>query len=307
MEKYGYNYFFDKVGVIFRQDDLTIINLEGPLTTSKDMQSGRNFNFRGKPSYVNILTGSSVEICNVANNHSLDFGMSGLKETAKVLTEAGIGVSGYDVAYTTEIKGVKITSLGFTQWDHKASEIKKACEKAKENCDLLIVSQHVGRENYYDHTELAEKFAKAAIDGGADVVLGHHTHVFGGVEKYKGKYIVYSLGNFCFGGHGNPDDDDTMIFRQTFEISPDGKVSDGGIDIIPASVTTASGHNNFQPVVLEKKQGEALLKKIAKYSDISLKKTKWLPGSYMEYLGYVNQPEEEPKVYTSLIEALEAP
>ena len=71
-----------------------------------------------------------------------------------------------------------------------------------------------------------KKLAHLAIDEGADLVIGHHPHVLEGIEKYNGKYIAYSLGNFCFGGNKNPSDKDTMIFQQTFTIDADGKVAD---------------------------------------------------------------------------------
>ncbi len=301
VEKYGYDYFFKKVKNIFEADDLTIINLEGPLTTSNAMRENRQFNFRGKTAYTKILTGSSVEICNVANNHAYDFGKAGLIETAKVLDAAGVGCSGFDKSYTTTVKGVKITSLGFTQWDYTAKQVESACKKAKKNCDILIVSVHWGIENAYTHTDLQRKLGEAAIDGGADVVLGHHPHVYGGVDKYKGKYIVYSLGNFCFGGNGNPKDYNTLIFQQTFNVSPDGEVTDGGINIIPASVSSTDSKNNFQPVVLGEKKGEALLKKVAQYSSLSMTKTLWMEDSYMAKLGYVEEPAAEPEI--QMIEA----
>ena len=82
-------------------------------------------------------------------------------------------------------------------------------------------------------TSTQERYGHAIIDAGADLVLGHHPHVLGGIEQYKGKYIVYSLANFCFGGNSNPNDKDTMIFQQTFVVDGAGNVSDGGINIIP--------------------------------------------------------------------------
>lgn len=292
VEQYGYDYFFENVRHIFENDDLTIVNLEGPLTKSSAMRENRTFNFRGKTSYVNILSGSSVEICNVANNHSKDFGSKGLTETAEVLGNAGVGCSGYDRIYTTTVKGVKVCSLGFTQWDYSANEIKKACQKAKKNCDLLIVSVHWGEEKNFKATSLQKELGRAAIDGGADVVLGHHSHVIGGVDKYKGKYIVYSLGNFCFGGNGNPDDQRTLIFQQTFEIAEDGSIADSGINIIPAAISSTTSKNNFQPMILSGEKGEAVLKKIAQYSGLSMNDTKWMEDSYMVKLGYVNADDD---------------
>ena len=87
-------------------------------------------------------------------------------------------------------------------------------------------------------TDTQVRYGRALIDAGADLVLGSHPHVVGGLEQYKGKYIVYSLGNFCFGGNSNPDDKDTIIFQQTFNVTGAGEVTDGGINIIPCSISS---------------------------------------------------------------------
>jgi poly-gamma-glutamate synthesis protein (capsule biosynthesis protein) len=104
------------------------------------------------------------------------------------------------------------------------------------------------------------------VDAGADVVIGNHSHVYGGVEQYKGKYIIYSLGNFCFGGNKNPGDKDCTIFQQTFVVSRDGTVSDGGINIIPARVSGKNNTNDFQPCILS---GDAAAKQLSKIADVS--------------------------------------
>jgi uncharacterized protein with FMN-binding domain len=96
---------------------------------------------------------SSVEIANVANNHALDFGEEGLTETAEVLTAEGIGVSGFSRIYTTEVKGVKVCSIGFTEWAYSEDQIVQAVRTARENCDLLLVSVHWGEEKNYEATE----------------------------------------------------------------------------------------------------------------------------------------------------------
>ena len=125
----------------------------------------------------------------------------------------------------------------------------------------------------------------ALIDAGADLILGHHPHVFGGIEQYNGKYIVYSLGNFCFGGNSNPSDKRCLIFQQTFSVSPDGSIEDAGINIIPAAVTGSSSKNDFQPIIMPAERGETLLKNVAKYSDVSMSAIRWMNGSYMEKIG----------------------
>lgn len=283
-EKYGYDYFFQNVRSLFENDDLTIVNLEGPLTTSDDKRSGRKFNFRGDPDYVNILSGSSVEICNVANNHALDYGESGFAETVEVLHEAGIGASGFSEVYMEEIKGVRVCSLGFTEWAYSEEQIEQAVSLARKNCDLLLVSIHWGDERVYEPLERQRKLGRAIIDAGADIVIGNHSHVYGGVELYNDKYIIYSLGNFCFGGNTNPSDKDCTIFQQTFNVGFDGTVTDGGISIIPARISSVTQTNNFQPTIMDSDQGKKLLTKILKVSTVDTSRVIWKEDSYQNYL-----------------------
>ena len=285
--RYGYDYFFENVRELFESDDLTIVNLEGPLTTSDDLRSGRAFNFRGAPEYVNILSGSSVEIANVANNHAMDFGETGLSETASVLEAAGIGVSGFSRVYLTEIQGVTVCSIGFTEWAYSKAQIEKMVSIARAQCDLLIVSMHWGEEGSHETTSLQRSLGHAIIDAGADVVLGTHPHVYGGFELYKGKYIVYSLGNFCFGGNRNPRDKNCVIFQQTFNVGLDGTVSDGGISIIPARVSSSDDTNDFQPMILTDSRAQKLFSGIAKVSKVDPAAVKWMESSYQVTSGLV--------------------
>ena len=268
VDKNGYEFFFKNVRDIFAEDDLTIINLEGPLTASTEMRPNRPFNFKGDPDYIKILEGNSIEVCNVANNHSQDFGTAGLLETADLLEKAGMGVSGYHVIDYEEVRGVTVGFVGLTEWEYKVADVTRIVSEARETCDLLIVSMHWGIESSYTETDLQKTLGHACVDAGADLVIGNHSHRVGGIEQYKGKYICYSLGNFCFGGHGNPDDKDAMIFRQRFDITADGEVQDGGIDVIPCSISSAKNSNNFQPTPLEGDGYTRVLKKVSKNSNI---------------------------------------
>ena len=287
VKKYGYDYFFAKVRAVFEADDLTIVNLEGPLTNRTKPRAHKTYTFKGKPSYVKILSGSSVEICNVANNHALDYDVAGLKDTATVLAKAGIGVSGFGKVYTTTVRGVRVSSMGFTRWQYTAKDVYKQVKAARANCDLLIVCMHWGDEGVYKASKEQRLMGRAAIEAGADVVLGSHPHVFGGIEKYKGKYIVYSLSNFCFGGNGNPSDKRTLIFRQRFAVSSKG-VEDAGIDIVPTAVTLKRGGNDFQPAPMNMQRAKLLLKAIAKYSKLNGGTIKWMEGSYLVKKGLVS-------------------
>lgn len=281
VKKYGYDYFFSGVRDIFENDDLTIVNLEGPLTKQTSKRSGRKFNFRGRPEYVQILTGSSIEICNVANNHALDFKKEGLMDTADTLAKAGIGASGFTVPYYTEVNGRTVCSLGFTEWDVSASKMVSMIREAREKSDLVIVSIHWGQERVYSMPSNCKALGKKLIDAGADIVIGNHSHVVGEIYRYRGKYIIYSLGNFCFGGNKNPDDKNCTIFQQSFAFDADGTVRDAGINIIPAYVSSKTTTNNYCPQVLKGDPGKNLLKKIAKLSNLSADGTVWMENSYV--------------------------
>ena len=245
-----------------------VVNLEGPLTTQTSKRSGRQFNFRGDPEYVKILSGSSVEVCSLANNHALDFKNAGLSDTAANLESVGVGAAGYDNAWYGEKDGVRVCFLSFTEWDYSADAIAERVRQEKENSDLVIVSVHWGEELRNRATSTQERYGHAIIDAGADLVLGHHPHVLGGIEQYKGKYIVYSLANFCFGGNSNPNDKDTMIFQQTFVVDGAGNVSDGGINIIPCSISSVSSTNNYQPTPLTGDAAAAVIDKVSSYSTV---------------------------------------
>jgi poly-gamma-glutamate synthesis protein (capsule biosynthesis protein) len=241
------DWYLANVAEIFEEDDITVVNLEGTLTTSDTRRANRSFLFRGKPEYVDILTEGNVDVVNVANNHHNDFLSDGKADTIETVKNAGIGYFGYDDEYYIEKQGVKFGFLGFTEWDYTADQVTERITSAKLNCDVIIVSFHWGIERQYTPTKTQTYLGHAAVDAGADLVIGSHTHVLGEVENYNGVNIVYSLGNFCYGGHSNPSDKDTMIFQQDFEIGEDGGVSISDSRIIPCSISSLSWTNNFQP------------------------------------------------------------
>ena len=286
VQKFGYDYFFANVRSYFENDDLTVLNLEGPITDVGEDRHG-SYVFKGDPDYVNIMTGSSVELCNVANNHSKDFGTAGLKRTAELLEQAGIGCCGYSKVFHTTIKGVRITALGYLQWEIDKSKIVEAVKRERPDCDILIVNMHWGLEKHYEPVAAQKTYGHAIIDAGADLIIGTHPHVYGGIEKYKGKYIVYSLGNFCFGGNDNPSDKRALMFQQTFNVSASGEVTDGGVNVIPCSVSSVSNKNNFQPTVMQAADGVKLLKAMSKYSNFGKGGFEWMAGSYPEQVGLV--------------------
>jgi poly-gamma-glutamate synthesis protein (capsule biosynthesis protein) len=294
----GYDYFLKNVRDLFEADDLTIVNLEGALTTEEKPRK-HGYTFRADPECVNILTGSGVELCNLANNHSMDYGAAGLKQTAEVLAANGIGYCGFTEAWSAEIKGVRVTALGFTKWDHTVEQVTEAISQARQGCDLLIVNMHWGWERQHRQCGEQVDMGRAAVDAGADLVIGTHPHVYQGIEKYRGKYIVYSLGNFCFAGNANPDDKRCLIFRQTFSFNPgmgiaQANILDAGIDVIPASISSVENTNDFVPTVLPAEQGKALLKEVAECSThFTLGDTVWMKGNYLEANGLIRDELSE--------------
>jgi poly-gamma-glutamate synthesis protein (capsule biosynthesis protein) len=116
-----------------------------------------------------------------------------------------------------------------------------------QGAEIIVCSFHWGLEMDYTPEADQVELAHAAIDAGATLVIGHHPHVLQGVEVYQGRYIVYSLGNFCFGGNSNPPDYDCMIFQQTFTVTDGVPAADEDIQVIPCSVSSSASVNNYQP------------------------------------------------------------
>ena len=281
VDKNGYEYFFKNVLSLFEADDFTIVNLEGPLTTAKDYYDKANFYFRGRPTDAKILSCSSVEVANMANNHIFNFGQAGFDETLQALKLESIGACGYDVVYFAEKEGVTIGFVGFDQWNSTNDDIRRVIGEVRPNCDLLIASYHGGVENTHSVSDAVRSAGRLCIDLGADLVIGNHSHMYSGVELYKGKYIIGSLGNFLFGGNTNPKDLTCTIFRQSFTVYPDGRIEDAGIDIIPASVSSVKGSNNCQPCVMENEHYALKhFNSVMRLSSFKAKDVKWLEDSF---------------------------
>lgn len=266
----GADYFFENVRSILEADDLSIINMEGPLTEST-ARNGELFAFKGDPEFVNILSGSSVEAANLANNHSHDYGEQSFTDTKKILEDAGISTFGYDDSAIVTVKGINVGLVGIYELhDHleRMQQLKDNIAKVKaDGADLIIAIFHWGneRETVPDYNQMT--LAHAAIDNGADLVIGHHPHVLQGIEEYRGKYIAYSLGNFCFGGNSAPSDMDTMIFQQTFTIRNGEVLADQNINLIPCSISSEAGFNNYQPTPSEGSEAERIRQKIEERSE----------------------------------------
>ncbi len=266
---HGADYFLKNVRSILEKDDLSIVNFEGTLTKATQ-RANKKFAFKADPKYVDILTGSSVEAANIANNHSSDYGEESKTDTIKTLEDAKIASFGYEQVQLIDINGVKIGLTGIYELaEHLAvkQQVQENITALKEaSADLIIVNFHWGMEKEYVPNDTQKTLAHLAVDEGADLVIGHHPHVLQGIEEYKGKYIAYSLGNFCFGGNSNPQDKDTMIFQQTFTFKKGKLTKDKKINIIPCSISSSSGLNDYCPTPLDGEEEQRVLDKIEQYS-----------------------------------------
>ena len=266
-ENYGADYFLQNVKNIFSADDLTIANFEGTLTDS-DEREDKTFAFKAPASYASILTGGSVEAVNTANNHSHDYGEQSFDDTLAALDDAGIVHFGYDETAVMDVKGIKVGLVGIYElYDHleREQQLKDNIAKVKaDGAQLIVAIFHWGNETETVPDSNQTTLGRIAIDEGADLVCGHHPHVLQGIETYKGRNIVYSLGNFCFGGNSSPSDMDTMIYQQTFTIDANGVKKDNVTNIIPCSISSAAydGYNNYQPTPAEGDETTRILGKI---------------------------------------------
>ena len=266
-----YGYFLKNVKEIFEEDDLTVANLEGPLTSASNAKV-KKFAFKGDPSYVNILKEGGIDAVTLANNHSEDYFDEGMKQTKFILKENNIDYFGLGEKSIVDVKGVKGGLLGYNGWPENYNEeflnnMKKDIQSMKKESNVVFVYFHWGTERQYYPDQVQKDFAHFAINNGADGVLGSHPHVMQGIEEYKGKYIAYSLSNFCFGGNKNSQDKDTFIYKQTFNFEDNKLISINKPEIIPCSISSESNVNNYQPTPLNGAEADRVKNKLKNISE----------------------------------------
>lgn len=229
----GNGYPFAFVAEHLRAANVAFMNLELPLT-ERGEPAQKNFVFRAPPASAGSLTDAGIDIVSTANNHVVDYGVVGLQDTWAALDAAGVARFGTGENVTSaraprilDVNGIKVAFLGYantpvegTGWnlaDYQATAdtpgfawltpeaVAEDVAAAKTQADVVVVSMHTGFEYTDPPNELQRAAAHAAIDAGADLVLGHHPHVLQGIETYlpagqagNGGLIIYSLGNFVF-------------------------------------------------------------------------------------------------------------
>ena len=263
-------YFFENVYDIFADDDMTIVNLEGPLTNAEERREGQTYSIKGDPAFVELLKYGNIETVSFGNNHRLDYGEQGSKDTVEVLEEAGIIYAFDNNLGIYETKGIRIGIVSVNEFSNGAI-VEKTLEEGirkfqEEEVNLIFACCHWGVEGDNYPEDYQRILGKKCIDWGADLVIGHHPHVLQGIEEYQGKYIIYSLANFCFGANRNPADKDTMIYRQTFTFIDGVKQEDTDIQVIPCQVSSVTSRNDYKPTPAEGSEAIRILNRINEYS-----------------------------------------
>lgn len=208
---------------VIDEADIFMANEEFPFSTRGTPAEDKQFTFRADPSLVSIFKELGIDIVTLANNHAMDYGTDALLDTCETLDKAGIARVGAGkhleeakAPVILEAKGKKIGFLGASRvipvgsWNATSTKpgmlttydpkiLVDEIRKLREQCDYLVVYVHWGIERKETPEDYQRSLGKQYIDAGADVVIGSHPHVLQGVEYYKGKPIVYSLGNFIFG------------------------------------------------------------------------------------------------------------
>jgi hypothetical protein len=243
--------FFDGVAEALAAD-LVMGNLEQPLTGDTGFrkcgqESTACHAFRAPPSYAAHLREAGFQLLNLANNHGNDYGEQGRANTQAALDQHGLAYTGdRDQVTVVDAAGVRVAVLGFSAypWTNDLNDLAQAetvVARAAGRADLVVVQVHMGAEGA-DQTRVPPgpesffgedrgdpmAFARAVIDAGADLVVGHGPHVLRGLEFYQGRLIAYSLGNFAGGGGTlNPAGNLGLGAVLRVSLTPDGSFADG--------------------------------------------------------------------------------
>lgn len=275
----GFDYPFAKVQELFTTDDLTIINLENVFYDEAKGKANKNYNFRSPTEFAQILPKGSVELAFIGNNHIMDYGEKGLRSTLDALTAQNVPWFGsIPVApstYIYEKEGIKVGFVGtypayfFTHTE----DMRASMQALKEaGCEVIIAILHAGTEYSWTRDRTQGRIAKWFVNYGADLVIGHHPHIPQGMDIIGHASVLYSLGNFSFGGNhkmtvsrrANKRADRALIARVELNFDDNKQYMGHQINLIPVSPSGEYDHNNYQPVLLSGDAAEEALAMVQK-------------------------------------------
>ncbi len=268
--KDSFEYNFKNCTAFFNTDDLTVANNETAISLREKMQN-KLWQIKSDPRFTPIYRHAGIETVNLANNHTMDCFQEGYEDTLKSLDENGIEYFDEAIPLIKEIKGKEIVFLGYSVLRREAAESRKQkvledIRKYKKEDNIVIVNMHWGVEYREQPVDYQKDYARAFIDEGADLIVGSHPHIMQGIELYKGKYILYSIGDFCFGGDPDLESRLTALFR--IRINKDTEKID--LEIVPFyenSDGVESGYNNFQPLPLFGEEADKVISYLKRISE----------------------------------------
>ncbi len=213
------DYPFEHVVDSLRKADIVFVNLESQLSDQKGITEHPKYNmvFTGPPGGAAALKRANISVVSTANNHAYDYGIRALRETIENLQTAGVSYVGTSVdsvgetaAAVVEQGGTKFGFLAYTQfvnpkgnWGgrialYEAERVRRDIEALRAAVDFVVVSYHAGAEYVDAPSPQLQKEFRYLVECGADLVVGHHPHYVQGIQRYRGKLVLYSLGNFVF-------------------------------------------------------------------------------------------------------------
>ena len=269
----GYAYPFARVLPLFESDDWTVVNLEGVLSDNRAGENkGKTYRFRGPTDFAEILRISSVEAVSLANNHVADYGPRGLTDTQKALDAHGIGWFRCKDVCFMEKDGIRIAFLAIDtttvrDWLNKTRQEVSRLRQSGE-AQAVVVCFHCGNEYDAHHNEAQEHVGTSFVECGADLVIIHHAHVVQGMKITGNRTILYSLGNFVFGGNSEIRTERcgalevtslyTLIVRAELHFSDEGTYLGQQLVLYPALTSSDAPRNNYQPFPADREQAERI-------------------------------------------------
>ena len=275
----GYDYFFANFREMFENDDQTVINLEGVLSTSASDERKKTHTFWGDPALAEILPRSGIDAAGITNNHIKDFGAQGIRNTKQALEKNGIAWFQDFTYYIFEKDGIKVAffalqnSILYSKSKQLYSKIQELREK--KGVGAVVACWHTGTEYKRKHNKDTETRVKSLVENGVDLVIINHPHVTQGMSIFNNRSIFYSLGNFVFGGNPNiragKNSKDplaislySLVVQARLTFSNEGKYLGQQVTVYPVYSSGANPdyqvgdkpypENNYQPIRLTLKQ-----------------------------------------------------
>ena len=247
--------------------DVTYINLESPLFAGCPVVATATFTFCGDSRFIDGLTYMGAKVANLANNHTSNYGAEGITLTNNLLQQHGIKTSGLGPVAVIDVRGVKFGFIGFNGVGRAIDQVavKASIERARQLADIVVVQFHWGKE--YERQPMADPhvptpddpvaIGHAAVDWGADIVIGNHPHWYQGIEVYHDRLITYAHGNFVFDQMWSEETREGVVGTYTFY----------GTQLVAASWKAVRIYDYGQPVFMNAKDDATALQTMEAASD----------------------------------------